>query len=91
MLVHLRTGVPAGDTGRVALEGIQTLQCETLRGVFTLGDLHLSAGTFLHLHRDGSHHGLTGKLVETALAVIEHIPLTVDLADRAVGVAAHVG
>ena len=64
---------------------------ESLRGVFGFADFHLSVWTFGHLHVDGSHHGLATVFVDTRLTVIEHIPLSVNLADAAVGVARGIG
>ena len=87
----LRTCVPAGDTCRVALQRVQTLGAETLGGVFTLADEDLSTRTFLYLYLDRSHHSLTGILVGACLTMIEHPPLSVDLADAAVGIAVYCG
>ena len=83
---RLRTCEPAGDASRMAFQGIETLEGKAFRVVLAFRDLHLATSTFLYLYLDGSHHSLTGILVGTRLTMIEHIPLTIDLADRAVGV-----
>ena len=39
------------------------------------------AGTFLYLYGDRGYHSLTRELVETALTMIEHVPLAANLTD----------
>jgi hypothetical protein len=71
----------------MTLEGIEAIEREALAVVLALGDFDLAALAFFNLHVDGSDHGLTGVLVGAGLTMVEHIPLSVNLADRAVGVA----
>ena len=73
----------------MTLQRIESVECEAFRVVLALAYLNLAALTFLHLNLDRCNHSLTCVLVGACLAMIEHIPLAVDLADRAMGVAIH--
>ena len=75
----------------MTLERIETVEGETVAVVLALRDFHFAALAFFHLHVDGSHHGLTGIFVGTRMTMIEYIPLTIDLADRTVGIAVRYG
>ena len=75
----------------MTLQRVKSVQREALGGVFSLGYLDLATCAFFHLDGNGSHHSLTGKLVETRLTMIEHIPLTVDFADATVRIAGNIG
>ena len=75
----------------MTLEGIEAVKRKALGVVFSLADFHLAASTFFHLDGDGSHHCLTGIFVGACLTVVEDVPLAVDFANRAVGIAVRNG
>ena len=70
----------------MTFEGVEAVQGKTLTIVFSLANLHLASFAFFNFHLNGGHHGLTGIFIRARLTMIEHIPLTINLADRAVGV-----
>ena len=85
------TGIPASDTGRVTLQGIESVKREPLGVIFSFRYLNLAAGTRGDLDGDGGDHSLTCILVGTGVTVIEYVPLSVYLTYSAVGVAVHRG
>ena len=73
----------------MTLQRIESVECEAFRVILALAYLNLAALTFLHLNLDRCNHSLTCVLIGACLAMIEHIPLAVDLTDRTVGVSIH--
>ena len=71
----------------MTFQRVETIKCKAFGRVFALRNLYLAACSLLNTHFDRRHHGLTCELVKTALSVVEHIPLAVDFANAAVGVA----
>ena len=86
----------AGDLGATVLVAVGSTGCPLACGSKGVvgGDAHLSAlghGLLVPLDLHGCHHGLAGIAEAARRTMVENIPLTVDLLQRAVGVVGCVG